>query len=87
MNTWVVGNAPVGHHTHTFPKSILDSETKREGLGEKTFFMRARIMAGMPNLAGNGLGFTDCKWLAKEEVRGEVNPSYWRSIKNMLVDL
>ena len=87
MNTWLVGNAPVGHLVHKFPKSIMDEETKREQLGEKTFFMKARIMAGRPNLTDNKLALVDYIWLAKEELQKEVSPGYWRAIKNMLVDL
>ena len=87
MNTWLVGNAPVGHYVHKFSNSIINSETKREQLGEKIFFMKARIMAGQPNLADNELGLTDHKWLAKEEIQREVHPGYWRAVKNMLVEL
>lgn len=33
MNTWVVGNAPVGHYTYDFPKVIENQERKTK---EKT---------------------------------------------------
>lgn len=54
--------------------------------GTKTFFMKARIMAGQVNLKENKFGFQDFKWLAKDELRNQVPGSYWRSIKNMLAD-
>ena len=87
MNTWIVGRHPVGHHVHKFfvPK-LLDAEKKTKQLGEKTFFMKARIMAGQANLKDNKLGLTDYKWLAKDELQKELHPSYWNSVKNMLVE-
>jgi large subunit ribosomal protein L46 len=54
--------------------------------GEKTFFMKARIMAGQADITANELGVEDFKWLAKEEVQKEVSPPYWAHIKNMLVE-
>jgi large subunit ribosomal protein L46 len=41
-------------------------------------------MAGQVNLAENKLGLKDFKWLAKEELKKEVDEGYWKSIKNML---
>ena len=66
MNTWLVGRIPIGHYQYDYP-----SKTTGE-LGLKTFFMKARIMAGQANLKGNQLGLSDFKWLAKEEVKKEV---------------
>ena len=86
MNTWIVGNAPVGHYVHNFPDSLVDPESKRETLGEKTFFMKARIMAGQASLTGNKLDLHDFKWLAKEELESEVEPGYWKAVRNMLVE-
>ena len=86
MNTWVVGNAPVGHHNLNYANRILDEEKKVERLGEKTFFMKARIMAGQAVLKDNKLGLVDFKWLAKEEVRREVHPQYWNSVRHMLAE-
>lgn len=54
--------------------------------GAKTFFMKARIMAGQVNLKENKFGLQDFKWLAKEELKQEVDGSYWKSIKNMLAE-
>lgn len=43
-------------------------------------------MAGQVNLKDNKLGLKDFKWLAKEELRKEVEEPYWRSVKNMLAE-
>lgn len=83
MNTWVVGNAPIGHH-----KSInAEAEAKKSAeLGEKVFFMKARIMAGQADMGKNVFGDKEMKWLAKEEIQKVVEPQYWHSVKNMLVE-
>ncbi|MCJ1411808.1 54S ribosomal protein L17 mitochondrial [Ptychographa xylographoides] len=86
MNTWIVGNHPVGHYNLKYAQPRLEQETKIEQLGAKTFFMKARIMAGQANLKDNKLGLQDFKWLAKDELEKEVQPQYWKHIKNMLVD-
>lgn len=80
MNTWVVGNQPIGHFQHDYPSKDATE------LGFKTFFMKARIMAGQANLKDNALGLADFQWLAKEEVQKAVDTSYWRSVKNMLAE-
>jgi large subunit ribosomal protein L46 len=85
MNTWVVGNVPIGHYQHDYIESLKTASGLNE-LGMKTFFMKARIMAGQANLENNKFGLTDFKWLAKEEVKTEVNNKYWHSVKNMLAE-
>ncbi|KAF2126223.1 hypothetical protein P153DRAFT_388966 [Dothidotthia symphoricarpi CBS 119687] len=85
MNTWLVGHVPIGQYQLEYP----EAETKPTGLteyGAKTFFLKARIMAGQINLEENKLGLQDYKWLAKEELKDEVEPRYWSSIKNMLAE-
>jgi len=84
MNTWLVGNAPTGHYHSTFENPILNSEKNVEELGQKVFFMKARIMAGQANIEQNKLGLSDFKWLAKEEVEQAVAPKYWSAVRNML---
>ncbi|KAF2027565.1 hypothetical protein EK21DRAFT_102411 [Setomelanomma holmii] len=85
MNTWLVGHVPIGHHQLEYPQGTkLPSGVTETGV--KTFFMKARIMAGQVNLKENKLGLKDFKWLAKEELEKEVDGSYWRSIKNMLAE-
>ena len=86
MNTWIVGHHPVGHHNLKYPKPLVNEEEKVKELGQKTFFMEARIMAGQANLKGNQLDLTDFKWLAKDELEKELHPHYWNSVKNMLVE-
>ncbi|GAB7348763.1 hypothetical protein MBLNU459_g7492t1 [Dothideomycetes sp. NU459] len=86
MNTWVVGNAPIGHHSHDFAKAMTNSEQKTEEIGEKVFFMKARIMAGQANLGSNQFGDTEFKWLSKEEIEKTVGAKYYSSVKNMLVE-
>lgn len=85
MNTWIIGNVPVGHYQHDYLKARKTDSGLNE-LGLKTFFMKARIMAGQANLKENQLGWQDFQWLAKEEVQTQVEANYWRSIKNMLAE-
>jgi large subunit ribosomal protein L46 len=82
MNTWIVGHAPVAHHIIK-PRYTADSLEKA---GEKTFFMKARIMAGQANLKDNLFGLNDFKWLTKQEVEKHVGAKYFSSIRNMLAD-
>lgn len=86
MNTWVVGNAPVGHFAAEFSDPVDAPEKKVRQLGEKVFFMKARIMAGQAKVEGAALGYTDFKWLSKAEIQQIVEESYWSAIKNMLVE-
>lgn len=51
----------------------------------KTFFMKARIMAGQADVA-NASGAEDFKWLAKDEIEKVFHPAYWVRVKNMLVE-
>lgn len=84
MNTWLVGHVPIGHHQIDYREPRPSGNLMEHGA--KTFFMKARIMAGQVNLKENKFGFQDFKWLAKDELRDQVHGSYWRSIKNMLAD-
>lgn len=86
MNTWVVGNQPIGHYVHDYPAQIRSSSQSPNELGFKTFFMKARIMAGQADLKNNGLGLADFQWLAKEEVQKAVEKPYWHAIRNMLAE-
>lgn len=86
MNTWVVGNAPIGFYEYHRPKAITNGESQIQELGEKVFFMKARIMAGQADLSNNEFGNTEFKWLPKEEVEKLVTPRYWSSVKNMLTE-
>lgn len=86
MNTWVVGNVPVGQHQFNFRNRVFHQNDNVEELGEKTFFMKARIMAGQADLAQNTFGDTDFQWLSKEEIESFVTQQYWSSIRNMLAE-
>jgi large subunit ribosomal protein L46 len=85
MNTWVVGNAPIGHeeHNHRVPVTEEDGRTQ---LGVKTFFMKARIMAGQADLSKSALGFKDFRWLAKEELPSVLSTRHFSIVRNMLAD-
>jgi large subunit ribosomal protein L46 len=84
MNTWVVGGAPIGYMEFNH-RTALQKENVTQ-VGAKTFFMRARMMAGQANLEQNKLGLADFKWLTKEEVAKVVSPHYWANVRNMLPD-
>ena len=99
MNTWVVGNQPVGHHSITYrdnvgkhvqiPANRFVSTSKpldREEFGQKVFFMKVRIMAGQANLEGNPYGYTDFKWLTKDELKAELAPEYYHCVRSMIAD-
>lgn len=85
MNTWMVGNAPIGHWQYNYESPQKTSSGAQE-LGFKTFFMKARIMAGQADLTKNEFGLKDFKWLVKEEVQKSVSWQYWRAVRNMLTD-
>jgi large subunit ribosomal protein L46 len=83
MNTWVVGNVPIGHGRFKYSGKVSSAPGVRE-LGEKVFFMKARIMAGQANLADNQFGLKDFRWLTKDEVPQFVTKRYWDAVQNML---
>ena len=112
MNTWVVGNVPVGHYTFDFPSGIARggsgvepahpratdgdagatdadaaaSRSQRVEVGEKVFFLKARVLAGQADLARNALGLREFRWLARDEVRALVTPRYWAMTGDMLAE-
>lgn len=43
-------------------------------------------MAGQANLSDNKFGLVDFKWLAKDEIEKELQPSDWNSVRNVLLD-
>ncbi|EXJ75816.1 uncharacterized protein A1O5_00323 [Cladophialophora psammophila CBS 110553] len=89
MNTFFVGNHPVGHYSTPLKQDLAATQTIVDG--EKTFFMKARIMAGQADdkkgvFVDMGLDeIEDFKWLSKDEVEEHVHPDYWVRVKNMLV--
>ena len=98
MNTWLVGNHPIGHYAaaHPFPRmetikpnhlvSTSTDECQQEEFGKKVFFMKGRIMAGQADLSKNEYGDQEFQWLAKEEVEKRVGPRYWSAVRNMLTE-
>lgn len=85
MNTWMVGYHPVGHHVYDTRQPKPD-QTGRTILGEKTFFMKSRIMTGQANLSGNVQNLKDFKWVAKDEIPKFVLRDYWSNIRDMLAE-
>jgi large subunit ribosomal protein L46 len=83
MNTWIVGHVPIGHYVS---KPRLAADQSPVKAGEKTFFMKGRIMAGQANLNDNAFGWQDFKWLTKNEVEGHVGPAYFSRIKDMMAE-
>ncbi len=85
MNTWLVGHVPIGHYQRQYASPSTTSTGLSEQ-GSKTFFLKARIMAGQANLKDGKLGLQDFKWLHKDELEKAVDGDYWRQIKNMLAE-
>ncbi|CZR66902.1 related to ribosomal protein YmL17 precursor, mitochondrial [Phialocephala subalpina] len=87
MNTWIIGHVPIGHHIlkprYTYSPDSTPSLAKQ---GEKTFFMKGRIMAGQADLKENLFGLEDFKWLTKEEVQKVVADKYFSYVRGMLAD-
>ena len=87
MNTWVVGNMPVGHQIFNYPESIIKKEGSEAGLrGEKIFYMKARIMAGQANLKDNKFDLEDFRWLTKEEISRSIHSRDYAAVNNILLD-
>lgn len=86
MNTWMVGFHPAGHHVYTNRKPHIDEATGVANYGEKTFFLKSRIMAGQADLSNSLQKLQDFKWVSKDEISQFVTQKYYSSIKNMLAD-
>lgn len=83
MNTWLVGRVPVAHVVRQPVRDAHGAVTTR---GQKTFLLKGRIMAGQANLKNNPLGYTDFKWLTREELEQELAPEYFRAVRNMMAN-
>lgn len=83
MNTWIVGRVPVAH---VVKKAVEAADGAVQTRGEKTFLLKGRIMAGQADLKGNPFGYTDFKWLTREELEKELAPEYYRGVRNMMSD-
>ncbi|KAL8974059.1 MAG: hypothetical protein Q9197_001698 [Variospora fuerteventurae] len=89
MNTWIVGNIPLGHFVRNYLKPRVEKEedTSPDQIrGTKYFFMKGRIMAGQANLKDNKKGLTDFQWLAKDELQKILWPQDWSAVKNILAE-
>ncbi|KAL8805776.1 MAG: hypothetical protein Q9223_005080, partial [Gallowayella weberi] len=86
MNTWVVGNIPLGHHVHHYGITAENKDDPESIKGEKFFFMKGRIMAGQANLTDNKLGLTDFQWLAKDEIQKTLTSRDYNAVKNILAE-
>lgn len=84
MNTWVVGNMPIGHQVYNYSQAITNKDSGTETRGEKIFFMKARMMAGQANLKDNIFGLEDFQWLDREEIQKALHPRDWNAVKNIL---
>jgi large subunit ribosomal protein L46 len=83
MNTWIVGRVPVAHYV---TKPVFKDESVLEKKGEKTFFLKGRIMHGQVDLSANTRGLTDFKWLTREELQGVLPKEYFHSVRLMMAD-
>ncbi|KAI4206336.1 MAG: hypothetical protein LQ346_001161 [Caloplaca aetnensis] len=86
MNTWIVGNIPLGHFVRNYREPRIEKDKSQEIRGVKYFFMKGRIMAGQANLKDNERGLTDFQWLAKDEIQKTLRPRDWNAIKNILAE-
>ncbi|KAJ4008626.1 hypothetical protein NW752_009744 [Fusarium irregulare] len=83
MNTWLVSRIPVAH---VVSRPKLSKEGAVEKKGEKTFFIKGRIMAGQADLKDNPFGYTEFKWLTREELEKELPKAYYKGVRNMMTD-
>ncbi|KZL80368.1 nudix domain-containing protein [Colletotrichum incanum] len=83
MNTWMVGRVPVAAYVKK-PATTKDDATAAKG--QKTFFLKGRIMAGQADLSANKHQYKEFKWLTREELREVLEPEYYRSVRNMMAD-
>ncbi|EKJ70733.1 hypothetical protein NXS19_011724 [Fusarium pseudograminearum] len=83
MNTWLVSRIPVAH---VVSRPKLSNEGVVEKKGEKTFFIKGRIMAGQADLKDNPFGYTEFKWLTREELEKELPKTYFKGVRNMMTD-
>ena len=102
MNTWFVANHPVGHYIFNRNTQPMNTNNKDQSstsitsdkeehssdldLGQKTFFIKSRILAGQADINSNTLDILDYQWLSKDEIEKVVSPQYWRQVRNMLAE-
>lgn len=86
MNTWVVGNMPVGHQVHYVAGPPSETSLIASENTEKVFYMKAHIMAGQANLKDNRLGLQEFRWLTKQELQTTLSPREFSAVKKVLAD-
>ena len=85
MNTWIVGNHPVGHLRIPYPKGIVKlNERGHIEEGVLMFYMKARIMAGQADISQTMRGFKDFQWLCREELQSVLHRKVWSEARKML---
>lgn len=77
MNTWTVGQVPVGHISYQFAEPDMGYH------GNKVYFLRSRIFAGQCKLQEQS-GIENFGWFTREEIEQKVDPAFWKSISSML---
>ncbi|KAI0166649.1 39S mitochondrial ribosomal protein L46-domain-containing protein [Xylariaceae sp. FL1272] len=83
MNTWMVGRVPVAH---VVKQPVFSEDTTMAQRGQKTFFLKGRIMAGQADLKNNTMGLRDFNWLTKEELKTKFDSDYMHAVRNMMAD-
>ncbi|KAI0016963.1 39S mitochondrial ribosomal protein L46-domain-containing protein [Xylariomycetidae sp. FL0641] len=83
MNTWMVGRVPVAHLVR-HPEFNEDTSMKQKG--EKTFFLKGRILAGQADLTNNKMGLEDFNWLTKDELKQKLDEKYFHAVRNTMAD-
>ncbi|KAI1116106.1 39S mitochondrial ribosomal protein L46-domain-containing protein [Nemania sp. NC0429] len=83
MNTWIVGRVPVAHVVR---QPEFNEDTSLRQRGEKTFFLKGRIMAGQADLKNNKMGLKDFNWLTREELKAKLDRDYFHAVRNMMAD-
>ena len=86
MNTWVVGNMPVGHQIHNIAGPSSETSLTPSKNTHKVFYMKAHIMAGQADLKDNGLGLQEYRWLTKQELQRTLSPQDFGAVKKVLAD-
>lgn len=70
----------------TSTTSDQEDQSSDLDLGEKTFFIKSRVLAGQADIKSNTLDILDYQWLSKDEIEKVVAPQYWKQVRNMLAE-
>lgn len=86
MNTWVVGNMPVGHQIRHVAEPPSETSLTPSKTTEKVFYMKAHIMAGQADLKDNRLNLHGFRWLTKQELQTTLSPQDFSAVRKVLAD-